>query len=156
MSIDKNDQLYITWLDNDHTIAVRKLSANNEKRWIELDLTLKPEQFLNSSSNPSLSVDSHGDLYMVWRGSDFRGDGITIAQFHNDSWQELFVGSTYSPGISYTSFPFDHMNPNPLDPTIVIDGEDTIYVAWHMEPANLDDRDTYNQLYVRRYRINSD
>jgi hypothetical protein len=136
IAVDSADVLYVVWQDarwNDNDIYFAK-STDSGATWtdpnrrVNRDPAPSPDQ-----NNPAIAVDVSGNLFVVWDEDDGTENDIYFSKSVNggDDWSD--------PHIMVNT---DAENENQEKPTIDVDSEGNIYVAW-TDRRNAVDNDIY-------------
>lgn len=111
---DKNGNLYVVYVSGD--LIYCKKSTDNGSTWTDTGFPLISGY---SQSNPSIAIDSHNNVHVVWHGTDaiYGGSQIKYSKYDGTSW------STWTNIQPISGYSQSH-------PSIAIDSADNLHVIW--------------------------
>jgi hypothetical protein len=116
VALDSFDNINVVWSDDTpgNQEIYFKRSTNGGSSWMTKRLTWNT----GMSIRQVLAVDSNDNIYVVWNDDSLGND-------------ELFLKKTTNGGISWTTKRLTWTPDFSYDPTIAIDSNDHIYIAWN-------------------------
>lgn len=120
-----DSHIFVAWADQrsgtDHDIYFAN-STDGGATWSDPNVKINTDVGITTQNSPALAVDSNGVIYMVWQDNrDSNHYDIYFAKSSDG-------GATWTdPNIRVNS---DATTTNQRDPTIAVDSQGDIYVAW--------------------------
>jgi uncharacterized repeat protein (TIGR02543 family) len=126
MAIGSGDKLYVAWQDNRR--ANWDIYVSTSSDGINWSAETRVTDSNDNQINPAIVVDSSNNAYIVWM-DDRNGN------------QDIYVATSSNSFVTKTISQITLDNSNQVEPAIVVDSDNTVYVVW------TDTRNSKNDIY---------
>ncbi len=110
---------------------------------ISTPFKISPDDLKPQSNSPDLAAGPHGEVNVVWWGSDrLIGQFTPIGEIYYRRWN----GSSWD---SFSRVPLSDGSNKSMNPTIAVDSQGTVHVAWHYADEDSEEGNYIGRIFYR-------